>query len=151
MTLVTDHIVKSLRVFFSSAHSFGSLINSYPLLFLILIIAWNIFIIHFKTLPGQRNLKDTNLFSTLFPAHTDMLPILQNIRVKYGIQEFSPDVDDGLTEILINDGSINWQAAHREIKEQIRNHPELLPENVQTSETSPIANCLKILGSNRDF
>jgi hypothetical protein len=96
-------------------------------------------------------LKDTNLFSTLFPAHTDMLPILQNIRVKYGIQEFSPDVDDGLTEILINDGSINWQAAHREIKEQIRNHPELLPENVQTSETSPIANCLKILGSNRDF
>jgi hypothetical protein len=52
---------------------------------------------------------ESNLFSTLLPSHPDLLPIPQNIREKYNIPEIGPD-DDGITEILLNDENIDWQA-----------------------------------------
>ena len=41
-----------------------------------------------------------DLLGTVLHSHPDFFPIIQNIREKYGIPEFSSDAD-GLEEILL--------------------------------------------------
>jgi len=60
-------------------------------------------------------MQETELISSLLPSHPDILPILQNIRDKYKIPEISPE-DDGITEILLADGQIDWDAVRQEIE-----------------------------------
>jgi hypothetical protein len=74
---------------------------------------------------------ESNLFSTLLPSHPDFLLILKYIRQKYDILEIDPD-DDGITEILLTDESIDWQAVRQEIETQVRNSPELLPQAIKS-------------------
>jgi len=75
-------------------------------------------------------MRESTLFSSLLPSHPDLLPILQNIRNKYGIPEIDPD-DIGMKEIFLSDNDINWQSVHQEIEAQIRNSPELLPSSIK--------------------
>jgi hypothetical protein len=70
------------------------------------------------------------LFSSLLPSHPDLLPILQNIRKKYGIPEINPD-DIGMKEILLSDNDIDWLSVRQEIEAQVRNKPELLPPSIK--------------------
>jgi hypothetical protein len=62
------------------------------------------------------------LFSSLLPSHPDLLPILQNIRNKYGIPEIDPD-DIGMKEILLSDNDIDWLSVRQEIEAQVRKKP----------------------------
>jgi hypothetical protein len=58
-------------------------------------------------------MNEIKLFSSLVPGHPDIQPILQNIREKYDILEISPE-DDGITEILLTDEQIDWDAVRQE-------------------------------------
>lgn len=71
-------------------------------------------------------MKESKLFSLLLPSHPDLLPIIQEIRRKYNFPEVGPD-DDGITEILLADKTIDWLAVRQDIETQVRHSPELLP------------------------
>jgi len=78
-------------------------------------------------LPFQKfNEPSAQLLGILLPSHPDFLPILQAVREKYNIPEFSSDAD-GLDEILLNGLDIDWNAVRHDIKEQILAKPETAP------------------------
>ena len=51
----------------------------------------------------------------------DILPILDDIRRKYGIPEISP-TDNGLVILLEHELEIDWKAVHEEILEGVKKH-----------------------------
>lgn len=70
-------------------------------------------------------MKESELLGALMPGHPDILPIIQNIREKYGIPEVRPE-DDGIIEILLADKDIDWESVRQEIETQVRSNPDLL-------------------------
>ncbi len=89
-------------------------------------------------------MNEIKLLSTILPSHPDFLNIINNIRKKYDIPEISPE-DDGITEILLDDNQIDWDAVRQDIENQLRAIPEILPpglfsslQNLKAIENQPL-------------
>ncbi|HCC79395.1 MAG: hypothetical protein A2X25_06715 [Chloroflexi bacterium GWB2_49_20] len=67
----------------------------------------------------------TTLFSSLLPSYPDLLPIIQEIREKYNIPEVGSE-DGGMTEVLLADEQIDWDAVRQDIEDQLRANPDIL-------------------------
>jgi hypothetical protein len=67
-------------------------------------------------------MKESELLGKLLPGHPDILPIIENIREKYQIPPINPE-DDDITQLLLTNDEIPWDAVRRDIDDQVHEIP----------------------------
>jgi hypothetical protein len=65
-------------------------------------------------------MKESKLLGKLLPGHPDIFPIIENIREKYQIPPVNPE-DDDITQLLLTNYEIPWDAVRRDIEDQVHN------------------------------
>ncbi len=63
-------------------------------------------------------MKESALLGALLPSHPNVLPIIQAVREKYGLQEVYPD-DDPIKEIVLGDKIISFDEFRQDIRNRI--------------------------------
>lgn len=89
-------------------------------------------------------MKETELLGKLLPGHPDILPIIENIREKYGIPPINPEDDP--TEILLTRDDINWEVVEKDIETQVESIPLF-----DDAETKYIQSIKRLQGASLDF
>lgn len=67
-------------------------------------------------------MNEAELLGEPFPSHPDVIPIIKNIREKYQIPPIDPE-DEDITELLLTNYEIDWEAVRRDIETQVKNIP----------------------------
>ncbi len=71
------------------------------------------------------------LLGELLPSHALLLPILKEIKAKYGL-DWQDTSDPLFAELLVKDSDIPWEMIKADIFDKVLNHPELWPTNLKS-------------------
>lgn len=75
-------------------------------------------------------MRENALIGTLLHALPELQEIASNIRRKYDIPEVTLG-DENIEEILLTEPEIDWEVVAADILEQVREHPNVLPEHLK--------------------
>ncbi len=70
-------------------------------------------------------MQESKLLGTLLPSSPDLLPIIRQMREKYGLPEIGPD-DEPIGEIFIDGEPVALEVFHQEIRSLVQALPDLL-------------------------
>jgi hypothetical protein len=71
-------------------------------------------------------MQEPKLLGTILPSSPDFLPIVRQLREKYGLPEIGPD-DEPITEIFLDGEPVALEAFQQEIRSLVLGIPNLLP------------------------
>jgi hypothetical protein len=88
---------------------------------------------------GSANtMQASRLLGTLLPSSPDLLPIINELRSKYGLREVFPD-DDPIEEIFLDDEPVPLEDFHQETRSLVQAVPDPLPR--ETARISTFRMC----------
>lgn len=71
-------------------------------------------------------MKEAQILGDLLPAHPDLIPIIDAIRNKYGLEEVPLD-GDPIEEIFLRDKPVTFEEFHKDIKAHLLENMDFLP------------------------
>lgn len=74
-------------------------------------------------------MQETKLLGTPLPSSPDLIPIVRQLREKYGLPELGPD-DEPITEIFLDGEPVPLENFHQEIRSLVQDHAAFPPPSI---------------------
>lgn len=76
--------------------------------------------------------REEQVIGGILPAHPDLAAIISKMREKYpALRDVMPEGGD-LTDTILSDAEVDWEAIRNDVEAEVRRAPELIPEHLMT-------------------
>jgi hypothetical protein len=80
--------------------------------------------------------QESNLLGTILPSSPDFVPIINELRGKYGLREVLPN-DDPIEEVFLDGEVVSLEDFRQEIRALVEGAPDLMPAPQDKMLTHP--------------